>query len=203
MPNILTEKTGNVPNWVWVAVIVGGIALAWGVPKLMKGGTGSTTQDQTLGSTGATPQAIGLAVDPNTGLPYAVEGLVPAGANAGASNTTTDLTATNALLKTISDRLATTTPVTPTTPAKNALGVLWIVAGKWVTIGGTKGRPLLPQGTKIPSAGGAHYSYQGQMYTIVPGSGGRIYGAPGNLTYAQAQNADSKVLLMAPSSYYA
>lgn len=67
----LTAKTGGVPNWAWILVVVAGVGAAIFLPKFLnKGGTNQPT-DQS---------ALGLAIDPTTGLPYAVEGLVPSGA---------------------------------------------------------------------------------------------------------------------------
>lgn len=65
--------------------------------------------------------------------------------------------------------------------------------------------PLLPQGTNVPAIMGSFFNWQGQTYTIVPGSGGRIWGVLGRVSAQQAQNTPigpQKVLLMAPSSYY-
>ena len=63
-------------------------------------------------------------------------------------------------------------------------------------------RPLLPAGTQgVPSTPGAHYTVNGQIYTVMPGSGGRIWGVPGNLTAQQAAQ-QTGILLIAPSSYY-
>src|SRR4030095_4419596 len=73
----LTGQTAGLPNWAWLLVIGAGIALAYVVPKFVnKGGTGESTKP-----TGAS--GLGLAIDPTTGLPLAVEGLVPSGAMAG------------------------------------------------------------------------------------------------------------------------
>lgn len=64
--------------------------------------------------------------------------------------------------------------------------------------------PLIPFGTKgIPNVLGAHYTYGGTNFTIVPGSNGRIWGVPGNLTGAQAKNTPAKLLLYGPQNEYA
>lgn len=77
MSGFLTTNTAGMPNWVWGLVIVGGIGLALAV-KYYFGKSGNAT------TTGTTPDSgLGLAVDPTTGLPYAVEGLVPAGGTVG------------------------------------------------------------------------------------------------------------------------
>jgi hypothetical protein len=78
------NTTAGMPNWVWLLVIGGGIALAIGVKYYMgkKKPAGNAT------TTGMTPDSgLGLAVDPTTGLPYAVEGLVPAGGTVGTGGT--------------------------------------------------------------------------------------------------------------------
>lgn len=77
----LTSETAGMPNWVWLLVIGAGLGLAYFVPKLIGKNTGTST-DQ-----GAASAGLGLAIDPTTGLPYAVEGLVPSGAVAGTTST--------------------------------------------------------------------------------------------------------------------
>src|SRR5438309_8961348 len=75
----MKSDTAGMPNWVWLLVIAGGITLAIGIKMYAsKKSTGNAT------TTGTTPDSgLGLAIDPTTGLPYAVEGLVPAGGTAG------------------------------------------------------------------------------------------------------------------------
>jgi hypothetical protein len=72
--NFLSQSTAGLPNWVWLLIVGGGILAAIYIPKLLPGA--KTTTD-TSGT------GLGLAIDPTTGLPYAVEGLVPSGGNAG------------------------------------------------------------------------------------------------------------------------
>lgn len=69
------------PVWVWLVIIGAGIGAVLLVKsgKLKFPGSSSST-----GSTG-----LGLAVDPSTGLPYAIEGLQPAGGLAGGGSTST------------------------------------------------------------------------------------------------------------------
>jgi hypothetical protein len=71
---ILKQTTAGLPNWAWLLIIAGGIAAAIILPKYMKPQSSSSS-----------PSGLGLAIDPTNGLPYAVEGLVPGGGNAGAS----------------------------------------------------------------------------------------------------------------------
>jgi hypothetical protein len=175
MPNdikgIMGKEVAGLPTWVWVIVVGAGIAAAYIVPKFLNKGTSAAATTGTGDSSGS---GLGLAVDPTTGLPYAVEGLVPGGGLAGGGNTTTPVTS----------------PVTPptTTTAFNPF------------------TPVLPQGTTVPATSGNVFTYQGQQYTIVAGPGGRIWGALGKMSLAQAQNTPigpgSKVLLTAPASYY-
>lgn len=75
----MKTDTAGMPNWVWLLVIAGGIGLALGVKYFYS--------KKTPSSTGADTSGLGLAIDPTTGLPYAVEGLVPAGGVAGAPPT--------------------------------------------------------------------------------------------------------------------
>jgi LysM repeat protein len=82
--DILTKDTAGIPNWAWIAIIVAGIAAAYVVPKFLGNTSSTTSSTDTSGSSG-----LGLAIDPTTGLPYAVEGLVPSGAYAGGGTTVT------------------------------------------------------------------------------------------------------------------
>lgn len=86
---VLGQSTAGLPNWAWIVVVGAGIAAAIILPKIFGGGSSNTTSGTT--STGGTSDSsgLGLAVDPTSGLPYAVEGLVPSGATAGMSSTTT------------------------------------------------------------------------------------------------------------------
>jgi hypothetical protein len=175
MPNdikgIMGKEVAGLPTWVWVIVVGAGIAAAYIVPKFLSKGTSAAATTGTGDSSGS---GLGLAVDPTTGLPYAVEGLVPGGGLAGGGNTTTPVT-------------SPVTPPTTTTPFNPFA-------------------PVLPQGTTVPATSGNVFTYQGQQYTIVAGPGGRIWGALGKMSLAQAQNTpigpSTKVLLTAPASYY-
>lgn len=69
----LGDSTAGLPNWAWLLVIGVGVTAAIVVPKLFQGGAASSPAT-TGGASG-----LGLAIDPTTGLPYAVEGLAPSG----------------------------------------------------------------------------------------------------------------------------
>lgn len=75
----LTGTTAGLPNWAWILVVVAGVGGAILLPKLLGNKTGTTTSD-------TTGEGLGLALDPTTGLPYAVEGLVPSGAMPSGNN---------------------------------------------------------------------------------------------------------------------
>lgn len=75
----LQQSTAGLPNWAWLLVIAGGITAAIVIPKYLNKEQPSSAASST------SPSGLGLAVDPTTGLPYAVEGLVPSGA--GVQNT--------------------------------------------------------------------------------------------------------------------
>ena len=79
----LSKETAGLPNWAWGAVIVAGIGATYLVPRLFgkSGSTAATAVD--TGTSKANTSGIGLAVDPTSGLPYAVEGLVPSGGTSG------------------------------------------------------------------------------------------------------------------------
>jgi hypothetical protein len=97
---LLSKETAGLPNWAWVAVVGAGIAAATILPKFFGGKSNDPTTPDTTpsGSSG-----IGLAIDPTTGLPYAVSGLVPSGGTTGI-NTTSSSQNTQSLLGTIRGR---------------------------------------------------------------------------------------------------
>lgn len=74
--SFLNAETAGLPNWAWLLVVAAGIAAAVFIPKIA--GKGIEKKQETEEGKG-----LGLAIDPTTGLPYAVEGLVPSG---GAGN---------------------------------------------------------------------------------------------------------------------
>lgn len=76
----LSKDTAGLPNWAWLLVVGAGVAAVYIVPKFLPGSSSGTSSSTS--STGST-SGLGLAVDPTTGLPYAVEGLVPSGGTAG------------------------------------------------------------------------------------------------------------------------
>lgn len=87
---LLTKETAGLPNWAWVGVIIAGVGATYFLPKLLGKSTNTTANTPTTSTdAGTSASGIGLAVDPTTGLPYAVEGLVPSGANAGTTSTGT------------------------------------------------------------------------------------------------------------------
>ena len=89
----LEKDTAGIPNWGWLGIIVLGIGAAYVLPKFLgQSGNSSASTDQ-----GANTAGLGLAIDPATGLPYAVEGMVPSGGLQGGTNV--DLTSTNNLLQ--------------------------------------------------------------------------------------------------------
>lgn len=178
---LLKAQTGPLPNWAWLVVIVGGVAAAYLIPKFLN--KNSTTQpDQTSTDAGTGNSGLGLAIDPTTGLPYAVEGLVPSG---GVVST--------------QPGILPPTPVTPPPPTPPTTTTTTNQANN-------PNYPLLPPNTSVPSRTGEYYQLNGQWYTIVAGPVGRIYGALGKLTAQQAMNAPigitTKRLLIEPKSAY-
>lgn len=78
--------TAGLPNWGWVLVIGGGIAAVYLVPKFLGSKSSPNPLQQSADqSAAAGASGLGLAIDPTTGLPYAVEGLVPSGASGAPS----------------------------------------------------------------------------------------------------------------------
>lgn len=112
----LGKDTAGLPNWGWMLVIVGGIAAAYFVPKFLGGQSSSTSStDQSAQAQGqGGPSGIGLAVDPTTGLPYAVEGLSPSGGLAGGGGGVDLSGITTALNSILANLNKTTPPPTPT-----------------------------------------------------------------------------------------
>ena len=86
----LMGETAGMPNWAWILVVAAGIVLAVIVPRVLNKGGGGTatsapgTSTDNLNSGGGS-SGLGLAIDPTTGLPYAVQGLVPSGGSSGNS----------------------------------------------------------------------------------------------------------------------
>jgi hypothetical protein len=111
----LSNSFAGLPGWVWVVVVVVGIGAAYVLPKLFGGATGASTTDQTSTDAGTNQSGLGLAVDPTTGLPYAVEGLQPAGGLSGGGSV--DLSGITNQINQINATLANLqkTPTTGTT----------------------------------------------------------------------------------------
>lgn len=199
----LSQDYAGLPGWVWLAIVGAGIGVAYIVPKFFGGATsstsGQTATDQGTANSGTS--GLGLAVDPTTGLPYAVEGLSPSGGvsgGGGASAGGIDLSSTNNLLQQILSNLGQTMPTPSPTPTP-------VSTPHPTPTPSTLPHPVLPQGTRVPAQAGSFFSFNGQNYTIVPGPGGRIWGVLGHVSLQQAQQTpigSQKVLLMAPASYY-
>jgi hypothetical protein len=184
MPKIggfLKADTAGLPNWVWLGVIAAGVGVAYFLPKFM----GTKQADQASTGTGTDASGLGLAIDPTTGLPYAVEGLVPSGAGAGAG-----------VNQGPQGPQGVPGPPGPTGPGGPPI----------VPPNKNPRQPILPWNFKgLPKIGGAIFTYQGQTYTIVPGTKGVIWGAIGRMSYDEAKakpiGAGSKIMLLAPQNY--
>lgn len=100
----LKQVTAGLPNWAWILVVVGGVGAAIMVPKLFggkspgAGGDGTSTQTST-DQTNPNTTGLGMAIDPGTGLPYAVEGLVPSGNPYGSNTGNLDFSSLNQLIQ--------------------------------------------------------------------------------------------------------
>lgn len=156
----LKGSTGPLPNWAWGVVIVGGIAIAYFLPKFFGGkGTGS----QTSSNTGTSDQSgLGLAIDPTTGLPYAVEGLVPSGGTVAGTGSggATPVPPVPTPIPT-PEPIPTPGPIQPTEPKNTA----------WT--------PLLSVWPRnIPVSYGQHITIGGITYVTGGGGSGRIWGVP-------------------------
>lgn len=119
----LGKDTAGLPNWAWLLVVAGGIAAAYFVPKFLGGqSTNATDQGATnAGTAQSNTNGIGLAVDPTTGLPYAVEGLSPSGGLAGGGGGV-DLSGITTALNSILANLNKTTPPPTPTPVSTGGG---------------------------------------------------------------------------------
>ncbi len=96
------QVTAGLPNWAWVLVVVGGVGAAILVPKFFGGkSTGTSDQTSTDQTNPSNPNTtgLGMAIDPGTGLPYAVEGLVPSGNPYGSNTGNLDFSSLNQLLQ--------------------------------------------------------------------------------------------------------
>jgi hypothetical protein len=67
------KDLAGLPVWVWLLIVAGGVAVAFILPKFLNKSATPSVPDS----------GLGLAVDPTTGLPYAVSGLVPSGGTVG------------------------------------------------------------------------------------------------------------------------
>ena len=74
LKGFMTKDLAGMPTWVWIVIVGAGIAAVYIIPKFFGSKSSSSTATGTTPTTG-----LGLAIDPTTGLPYAVEGLVPSG----------------------------------------------------------------------------------------------------------------------------
>jgi hypothetical protein len=175
MPNdfkgIMSKDVAGLPTWVWIIVVGAGIAAAYVVPKFL--GSKGTGAPATTGTGDSTGSGLGLAVDPTTGLPYAVEGLVPGGGLAGSGNTTTPVT----------------TPVTP--PTTSTFNPFKPVLPQGTTVPAKSGDIFTYQGQQYTIAAGPDGRIWGALGKM---SLSQAQNTPIGPT--------TKVLLTAPSSYY-
>lgn len=126
LKGIFSEKIGPVP--VWLIAVAGGAVIVFLIRRYSSSqGTQSSTDAGS--SQGSNPSAVGLAVDPTTGLPYAVEGLVPSGAMAGQyyspmgqQASQADFAALQAEIAQLRAQNQPVTPTTPTTPTGSTSG---------------------------------------------------------------------------------
>lgn len=150
----MSAEFAGLPVWVWL-LIVGGVGVAvFLVPKLM-GGSGNTSAATDQGSAAANN---GMAIDPSTGLPYAVEGSVgyPQGAISGQGGQTSDMTQTNALLQQlIALESQNTPPPGQTTGGSGAPGGS---SGSGGSSGGTNPPPIIAPGPGGVKGGGQTFA---------------------------------------------
>lgn len=118
--DFLQDETAGLPNWAWGLVVVAGLGIAVIVPKFF--GKSGSTNDTATDNGSSNASGIGLAVDPTTGLPYAVEGLVPSGATAGGTSPATTTTAAAQKLEAMT-RKASNTEYTTSHGGNPNLGV--------------------------------------------------------------------------------
>lgn len=194
--NALGKDYAGLPGWVWIGVVVAGVGVAYIVPKFFGGSASSGAGTPTDTSANAA-NGLGLAMDPTTGLPYAVEGLSPSGGVVGGPGGGVDLSSTNNLLQQILSNLnqgptpspmpgpgpgPTPSPIPRPSPSPVSIGT----------------NPIIPSGQYHgPSfsnlAPGTKYTYGGVTYTLKAGSAGRLWGIN-----PQGQ----QVLLYGPPSQY-
>lgn len=183
--NFLKQSTAGLPNWAWILVVGAGIAAAYFVPKFL--GTQTGQANSATSGTG-----LGLAVDPTTGLPYAVEGLVPGGANAGGGNTTTTGT-TATTTTTFQARQKVTDQNNPAyqfdqnnpgVPIRSAPNIMGTILG-YLPFGAT----ITTTGSAI--TGGSNFGISGQGTTLwYPVQGGYVSAYDLIATQAQSSNVN-------------
>jgi hypothetical protein len=201
----LKAQTGPLPNWGWLLVIGGGIAAVYLVPKFL-GKSSAKQPDQTSTDAGTGNSGLGLAIDPTTGLPYAVEGLVPSG---GVVGTQPDQ------LPPIPSPTPSPPPPSPTpTPTPPDVG-------NFPPRPGPQGIPYNPYEPLIPYGRyngpsysnlrwGTKYTYNGVEFQLGTGAEGRLWGVPvrpgQTLTQAEWNSTPvaqgKKALLYEPQSAY-
>lgn len=202
MPDFLSKDTAGLPNWAWLLIIGAGIAAAYIVPKIFGSITGSGSTTST--DSGTPASNLGLAVDPSTGLPYAVEGLVPSGAYAGQGGSGVDLTSLDNLMNEIQQYLNQSGGTTPGTGSgggsgpSRAPGMIYQnpSSGVWHYI--STGNQTLSQIAsslglsswndlyaipenqaafgKLSAAQAANYKPQTGVYVVIPGATGQKLG---------------------------
>jgi LysM repeat protein len=128
----LGKDTAGLPNWAWLVVVGAGLAAAYIVPKFFGSSASTPSSTSTTASTDTT--GLGLAIDPTTGLPYAVEGLVPSGAMTGTSTDGTGLTGPQGP---VGPQGPPGTPGTPGTPTGACPEVILVCPPGTTTVHGT------------------------------------------------------------------
>lgn len=166
----------------------------------------SSSATATAGTTSLPP---GTYIDPTTGAVSAQPQSQEVYQQAFNSYPTGGTSATATATATVPTPTPTPAPVTTTTTTptgQKTIGTVWTLPNQpnWQVVGGSVGNPLVPYGSTSKPSGitGQVYNYGGQTYTQVAGSGGRIWGVPGNMSAAAAIGSQTKELLYAPSSYY-
>lgn len=71
--SFFTQNIGPLPVWGWLVAIIGGVVLFFVIRRSTSGTSGATTGSPTAATTSPLNPTADPQIDPNTGVPYALE----------------------------------------------------------------------------------------------------------------------------------
>jgi|SRR5579859_1752348 len=187
----LLEKLKKQPKWVWIAAALGGGALIIVYERMhssTSSGVGSTTGAPVSDTSGLDTSSLD-----NGQLPFGYDYVNP---GAGVTNTNSN----NPTVPTSPSPTPTPSPTPGGSPTPTPTGTTGIPGVDF---------PLIPYGQLPPGTQytlGNHITWNGQTYTIGPGSNGVLWGVAGNVPVSQWQQTPigqgGKLKLYGPQSSY-